>query len=263
MPALRESSRQRRIALNVANMAVLACCLGYFLALNLNQRDDLVVAMMLASWCAVPGLVAVGMIVAMLEHRLRRRVERSAYCMCASCGYSLSGLPRHSRCPECGVAHDLLRLEEFWRRTVRSSQEDRPRRTFVTRQGGLFLFAWIGAVMGVYMLIWALERNMDTPLLGPVVLPLTLSLASFIGAPLAHRWVERLRKRLIHARFCLCRRCGTDLNRALSSGSCPKCKERYERRELQALWRAEWPPNWQRDVVIPAQRAERKLSAYG
>ncbi len=47
---------------------------------------------------------------------IRKSIRESTYELCTDCGYSLSGLPQHHSCPECGKAYDL----EYVRRCLKA-----------------------------------------------------------------------------------------------------------------------------------------------
>ncbi len=57
-------------------------------------------------------------IVLLSRSRLRRRVEISEGVMCLGCRHRLDPERASGRCPECGAAYDLSRVQRAWRREV-------------------------------------------------------------------------------------------------------------------------------------------------
>src|SRR5690606_29295550 len=47
-----------------------------------------------------------------------RRLKSVNYMICGYCGYDLSDIREHGKCPECGAFYDAGRLENFWKRYV-------------------------------------------------------------------------------------------------------------------------------------------------
>jgi hypothetical protein len=48
-------------------------------------------------------------------YALKRGVQARSGLFCIHCGYDLSGLPDHHRCPECGLPYDFQAIEEYRR----------------------------------------------------------------------------------------------------------------------------------------------------
>lgn len=197
-----------------------------------------------------------------------KRIRRAEYCPCMQCGYTLTGLSKYSRCPECGTAHDVVRLHQFWqrhrwaRRGLRDCKGWTERHTYICsnwREVRESIFWVIGVYFAFYFIgigLDKLNKLLNGPFHGLEFIPY---LGLLVIACLFWKNIHR-RKRFVRCRFALCRKCGFDLHQHPPRGTCPKCGTEYEKRELREYWKERWPVNWERDVLVPAMRAERLLS---
>lgn len=179
-----------------------------------------------------------------------KRIQRADYCPCMQCGYRLIGLPRHSRCPECGTAHDVVRLQLFWK--GRSFPQGNPNNPIARRA----LYITVSNILLISALFYLINLLPNPHFHSLIAMPCLVLL--LLGPSI---WMHLdFRKRFMRYRFALCRNCGFDLHQHPPRGTCPKCGTEYEKRELREYWKERWPVNWERDVLVPAMRAERLLS---
>jgi hypothetical protein len=68
-------------------------------------------------WFLGPKLVIMILCLPFLAagYALKRGVQSRSEPFCIHCGYELSGLPDHHRCPECGLPYDFKAIEEYRR----------------------------------------------------------------------------------------------------------------------------------------------------
>lgn len=183
-----------------------------------------------------------------MDRRIRQRAVAAQLQPCRQCGHSLVGLGRYARCPECGTAHDTKKLRDFWSRFLHVSNRRSTAELVWTIGGAAIAFALLVAVGLV--LAWTGARDFGKPLV-----PLVLILPALCYFPL-RTW---LRRRLVKARFKLCRRCGKKLNGNRPQGKCPLCALPYMLRDVQRQWHDDYPVDWNRDVLVPSQRAAERL----
>ena len=56
-----------------------------------------------------------GLLVALWNKRLTRRLKAVDYKLCPECGYQLTGLSGETACPECGVPCNIEQVVKAWR----------------------------------------------------------------------------------------------------------------------------------------------------
>lgn len=256
MPRHPEPGRRIRvIALAFELLWLVFAIAGCLVILIVRPGSALAGVFLIASILVVATMFFLGLPLLIRNQRnIRKRVLAAEHQPCVKCGYALVGLPRYARCPECGTAQDTDKLRAFW--IAHPCLRNKPSFTFV--------FAWHVVLVIAVSLVWPLIASVlgrdfaVASLMTLLPLPLMgLMIESY------QRWLRaHIRRRLIRARFRLCRLCGANLSRCSAVGKCPRCRRRYTWRELQEKWRREIPVDWQRDVLEPCRRAERVLATH-
>lgn len=68
------------------------------------------------SWVLLkPALLLTGGAVILIGYVIRKGIQARREPFCIFCGYCLTGLPDHHRCPECGRAYTWQQIEEYRR----------------------------------------------------------------------------------------------------------------------------------------------------
>lgn len=187
--------------------------------------------------------------IAVVMARRARRVRRAECCPCMHCGYTLTGLPRRSRCPECGTAHDVIRLHQFWRRGLLT------RKHIDWRDVRELILGVVGSlVIAIAPALWNHILNGPFDGIEFMLLATLLTIIFYVWATIGYR------RKLIRNRFALCRKCESGLHQQPPRGTCPKCSTAYDKRELRKYWKEKWSPSWG-DVIVSARRAEQLLNA--
>jgi hypothetical protein len=207
------------------------------------------VSLTIASYaCLVLVIVVGGPLTIVVDRHLRRSVIAADLRPCSCCGHSLSGLDRYARCPECGTAHDTEKLRDFWSRCLHLPRRRTTAELVWMFGGGAVAFALLVAFGFLLTALGASD-------FGKPMIPLAIVLPALLVAPLR----TCLRRRLIQARFKLCRRCGKRLDGSRSQGKCPLCTLPYAMTDVQQQWHDDFPVDWNRDVLVTCKRAERYL----
>lgn len=182
------------------------------------------------------------------RRRLRRTLDDSGGLACGHCGHSLRMVSESGRCPECGNAFDVARLQGHWHRLFAPRWRDPPAlRASRAPIAGIVL--WLSCMV-VMMVLLPIAFSRSQSALWPYLRTTVLVLSWFVPIWLGGWWLLHVRRKRDIARrvwrenLATCGHCLQPLPEGADPVSCNYCHTKYARSELRAAWLRDCPAHW-------------------